>query len=111
MENIMENLPAIISAVLALVLILTVITNIITEVVKKLTWDKLPTNVLAVLVAMVLTLCAFFADCQIMGLAVTWYMVVGAIVVGFFVAFAAMFGFDKFRQMLEQIANLQEKKE
>ena len=38
-------------------------------------------------------------------------MVVGAIVVGFFVAFAAMFGFDKFRQMLEQIANLQEKKE
>ena len=71
MENIMENLPAIISAVLALVLILTVITNIITEVVKKLTWDKLPTNVLAVLVAMVLTLCAFFAACQIMGLAVT----------------------------------------
>ena len=111
MENIMENLPAIISAVLALVLILTVITNIITEVVKKLTWDKLPTNVLAVLVAMVLTLCAFFAACQIMGLAVTWYMVVGTIVVGFFVAFAAMFGFDKFRQMLEQIANLQEKKE
>lgn len=106
MENIVKNIPAIISAILLLVLILTVITNIITQVVKKATRDKLPTNILVILVAMTLTLCAFFAMCQIMGWTVMWYMVEAAIVVGFFVAFAAMFGFDKFRQTLEQITSL-----
>ena len=105
MEPIIQSIPAIISAILLLVLILTVITNIITQVVKKATRDKLPTNILVILVAMTLTLCAFFAMCQIMGWAVMWYMV-AAIVVGFFVAFAAMFGFDKFRQTLEQITHL-----
>ena len=79
------------------------ITNIIVEVLKKLTWGKLPTNLLAFAVAMAVTLLAFFAACQIMGVAVTWYMVVAAVVMGVFVAYAAMFGFDKFRQTLEQL--------
>lgn len=111
MEPIVQSIPAIVSVILLLVLILTVITNIITQVLKNVTRDKLPTNLLAVLVAMVLTLCAFFALCQIMGWAVLWYMVAAAIVVGFFVAFAAMFGFDKFRQTLEQITTLGRLKE
>ena len=73
---------------------------------KKLTWGKLPTNILAFAVAMIVTLLAFFAACQIMGVAVTWYMVVGAIVLGVFVAYAAMFGFDKLRQTLEQLEGI-----
>ena len=55
---------------------------------------------------MIVTLLAFFAACQIMGVAVTWYMVVGAIVLGVFVAYAAMFGFDKLRQTLEQLEGI-----
>ena len=50
--------------------------------VKKITWDKIPTNILAVVVAMAVTLVAFFAACQIMGWAVTWYMVAGAVALG-----------------------------
>ena len=76
---------------------------VVLEVLKKLTYGKLPTNLLAFAVAMVVTLLAFFAACQIMGVAVTWYMVVAAVVLGVFVAYAAMFGFDKFRQTLEQL--------
>ena len=52
METIVHNIPVIISAILLLVLILMVITNIITQVLKKATWDKLPTNALAMIVAM-----------------------------------------------------------
>jgi len=37
---------------------------------------------------------------------VVWYMVVGAIILGVFVAYAAMFGFDKFRQTIEQINSI-----
>ena len=72
---------------------------------KKLTWGKIPTNVLAFIVAMVVTLLAFFAVCEIMGWAVTWYMVAGAVALGVFVCYAAMFGFDKLREALEQITN------
>lgn len=106
METIMQYIPLAVSAVLLAALILTVITNIITQVVKKVTWDKIPTNILAVVVAMAVTLVAFFALCQIMGWAVvTWYMVAGAVALGLFVAYAAMFGFDKLREALEQITD------
>ncbi len=83
-----------------------VITNITVEVLKKLTWGKLPTNLLAFAVAMAVTLLVFLAVCQIMGIAVVWYMVVGAIILGVFVAYAAMFGFDKFRQTIEQLNSI-----
>ena len=105
MENFMQYIPLAISAILLATLILMVITNIIVQVLKKLTWGKIPTNVLAFIVAMVVTLLAFFAVCQIMGWAVTWYMVAGAVALGVFVCYAAMFGFDKLREALEQITN------
>ena len=106
MEAIIQNIPAVISIILPVALALMIVTNIIVEVVKGLTWGKLPTNVLAFFVAMAVTLLAFFAMCQIAGVQVTWYMVVGAIVLGFFVCFAAMYGFDKLKQTLEQFNNI-----
>ena len=106
MEAIIQNIPAVISIILPVALALMIVTNIIVEVVKGLTWGKLPTNVLAFFVAMAVTLLAFFAMCQIAGVQVTWYMVVGAIVLGFFVCFAAMYGFDKLKQTMEQFNNI-----
>ena len=89
-----------------LVLVLMVVTNIITEVLKGLMWGKLPTNILAFLVAMTVTLLAFFAFCQIMSIRITWYMIVGAVVLGIFVAYAAMYGFDKLKQTMEQLDSI-----
>ena len=103
MENIVLKLPAVISAVLLIVAILVVITNIIVQVVKKATWDKIPTNLLVVIVSMALTVAVFLAIFQIEAVAITWYMIVAVLVLGIFVAYAAMFGFDKFREALEQI--------
>lgn len=91
------------SLILSIVGVLVVITNIIVQVLKKLTWDKLPTNILATLVALLLTLAAFFAYCQIKSITVVWYMVAAAIVLGFFVAYAAMFGFDKLKEAIMQL--------
>lgn len=91
------------SAILSIVDILVVLTNIIVQVLKKLTWGKLPTNILVVLVAMVLTLVAFFAYCQIKGVPILWYMVAAAVVLGFMVAYAAMFGFDKLKEVITQL--------
>lgn len=91
------------SIVLSIVGVLVVLTNIIVQVLKKATWEKLPTNILAVLVAMVLTVATFFAYCQIKGITVVWYMVAAAVVLGFMVAYAAMFGFDKLKEAILQI--------
>lgn len=79
------------------------LTNIVVQVVKKATWGKLPTNILAVIVLMALTLAAFFAYCQIKAITVVWYMVFAAVVLGLLVSYAAMFGFDKLKEALSQI--------
>lgn len=96
------------SVILSIVGILVVVTNIVVQVLKKLTWDKLPTNILATIVAMVLTLAAFFAYCQIKAVPVVWYMVAAAVVLGFFVAYAAMFGFDKLKEAIMQLKSKKE---
>ncbi|HIT31700.1 MAG TPA: hypothetical protein IAC25_02535 [Candidatus Enterenecus stercoripullorum] len=92
----MENL----AVLLPVIGLLVALTNIVTQVLKRMTWDKMPTNVVAVIVAMVLTVAAGIAYCQLKGLAITWYLVVGLIVGGFAVAYAAMFGFDKLKEIL-----------
>ena len=103
MENIVQNIPVAISGILTVALILTVVTNIIVQVLKGLTYDKIPTNFLAVGISMVVTLVAFFAVCAIAKIAITWYLIAGAIALGLFVAYAAMFGFDKLKEALGQI--------
>ena len=71
---------------------------------KKFTYEKIPTNILAVLVALVLTIVSFCALMAWAALPIRWYYFVAAVVVAFMVAYAAMFGFDKLKQSLEQIA-------
>lgn len=95
----MEN----VSVILAIVFALMIVTNIITEVLKKVTWDKIPTNFLVMLIAEVLTLGSGAAYAQMNDISIVWYHIGGAVIVGIFVAYAAMFGFDKLKQAIEQI--------
>ena len=106
MDNLMQFIPQAVSVVLAATLVLTVVTNIIVEVIKGLSGDRIAANILAVVVALIVTLAAFFAFCSIKGIAVTWYMVAGAVALGLFVAYAAMFGYDKLREALEQVLKI-----
>lgn len=65
------------SVIISIIGVLVVLTNIVVQVLKKVTWDKLPTNALA--------------------------MIVSLVVLAFMVAYAAMFGFDKLKEALAQI--------
>lgn len=89
-----------ISIIIALVGGLVALTNVITEVLKKVTWDKLPTNVLALIVAEALTIVVGLAYFQINDITVVWYMAVALVVLGIMVAYAAMFGFDKLKEIM-----------
>lgn len=92
----------IISTLLMIVGAVTVLTNIIVQVLKSITWDKFPTNLLALIVAEVLMLAGGGAYSAMQGIAITWYMVIAAIILGFMAAYASMFGFDKLKETLQE---------
>ena len=76
--------------------------NIIVEVVKKL-FPKIPTTFLATILSVAVTMVAFFAWASMVELRVLWYHVVASFVLGLFVAYAAMFGFDKFKSAFTRL--------
>ena len=90
------------SVLLAVMAALVFITNIVVEVVKGL-FPKVPTNIVAVVVALVITVLAVLILCAVLEITVMWYYAVGAVVLGIFVGYAAMFGFDKFKDALEKL--------
>lgn len=99
----MENLAGSISALMGIIGILVALTNIVVEVLKKLTWEKIPTNIVAVVVAVALTLLAFFAWTSYKQIEILWYYVAAAVIVGILVAYAAMFGFDKLKEIVSKL--------
>ena len=90
------------SMVLAVMAVLVFATNIIVEVVKNLV-PKVPTNIVAVVVAQIVTILALVIACAVLEITIMWYYAVGAVVLGIFVAYAAMFGFDKFKSAWEKM--------
>lgn len=103
----MTEITALVPKLLLIVGVLVILTNIIVEVLKKMTWDKMPTNLLAIVVSLVLTLVAFFAYVGYTGMTFAWFHVVAAVIVAFMVAYAAMFGFDKLKEALSKIKDLE----
>lgn len=82
-------------------------TNIIVQVIKNL-FPKVPTNFVVVIVAQIVTNLTVYILCTVMAITIMWYYAIGAVVLGLFVAYAAMFGFDKFKDAWEKIKNLKQ---
>ena len=97
--NVIMNYASLILTVMAL---LVFVTNIIVEVIKNL-FPKLPTSYLTVIVAILTTVLALNIFAALRSITVMWYYVIGALVLGIFVAYAAMFGFDKFKEAWERL--------
>lgn len=91
-----EMLPQLVIAIGALAFVVSVIT----EVIKGIgVMKKVPTDIVVIVLSMVLTVVAFFAYTQYAALVVVWYWAVAAIICGFFVAFIAMYGWDKINEL------------
>ncbi len=93
------------SIVLFFMAVLVFATTIIVELVKGL-FPKVPTNFVAVIVAQILTDLSAVILCTVMEITIMWYYAVGAVVLGLFVGYAAMFGFDKFKAAWEKLKAL-----
>ena len=99
----MVNFTDLVTKLLMVVGVLVALVNILTEVIKQVTQNKIPASLLALILSQVVTLCAFFAYSQIIGLTVMWFHIVAAIILGFIVAYAAMFGYDKLKEILNKL--------
>lgn len=90
------------SVIMALLAGLVFITNIIVQVFKS-AFAKLPTNILTIIVSILVTVLAMVIACSVLKITVMWYYAVGAVVLGIAVAYAAMFGFDKFKEAWDKL--------
>ena len=97
-----NNLFEYASILFTVIAMLVFVTNIIVEVIKGL-FPKIPTNLIAVIIALIVTVLALYILCAVMEVTVMWYYAVGAVVLGIFVGYAAMFGFDKFKAAWDKI--------
>lgn len=83
--------------------VLVALTNIIVEVLKNVLPAGLPTSLLAVIVSEVITLVAALGYFSYAGIAVLWYYIAASLVLGLLVSYAAMFGFDKLKEILSKL--------
>ena len=95
------------SILMAVMAVLVFATTIIVELIKGL-FPKVPTNFVAVIVAQILTDLSAVILCSVMEITIMWYYAVGAVVLGLFVGYAAMFGFDKFKAAWEKLKALKQ---
>lgn len=96
------------SIILGIMFLLVFTVNIIVEVVKRLV-PKIPTDLVVFIVSILVTMLALYILATVMNVTVMWYYAVGAVVLGIFVAYAAMFGFDKFTELYERLKNIKSK--
>lgn len=82
--------------------VLVILTNSLTELFKGM-FPKIPAQITATVIALILTVCTVLAYLSITGMPAQWYIVVGAVVAGFFVSYTAQFGYDKLQEIIRLI--------
>ena len=83
------------SILLAIMFLLVTAVQLMVEVAKRLL-PKIPTDLVVFVLSIALTVLALLIYASVMEITVMWYYAVGAVVLGVFVAYAAMFGWDKY---------------
>ena len=70
--------------------------SVITQVIKEMPIiSNIPTSLLVITLSVPMTTAAYIAYAQYNYMQLHWYMIAASIIAGFFVAFVAMFGWEK----------------
>lgn len=92
------------SIILGIMFCLVTAVQMAVEVVKRLV-PRVPTDLVVLVVSIALTVLALFIYADAMAITVLWYYAVGAVVLGIGVAYAAMFGWDKFTALWDRLTH------
>lgn len=95
----------IMSQIMMIIAVLVILVNIVTEVIKKVfeLKEAKTINIFVTVFSVLLTVLVLIAYCQIQIIALTWYMAVAFVIIGFMVAYASMFGYDKLLSYFENL--------
>lgn len=100
--EIFNNIIEYASILLGIMFLLVFAVNVIVEVTKRL-FPKVPTDLVVFIVSIAITVLALYVLSAVLEITVMWYYAVGAVILGIFVAYAAMFGFDKFKELYDRL--------
>ena len=81
--------------------------SVITEVTKSLAVMKyIPTDLYVIALSIAVCTVAFLIGAQMLQVTIRWYMLVGVLVISFYVAFLAMFGWQKLAALWKRFGEL-----
>lgn len=79
---------------------LATIVSVITQVTKELKLLKvIPTSLQVTVLSIALTILSYIAYTTYFNIVIEWFMIIGAVIGGFIVAFVSMFGWEKLYQI------------
>ena len=90
------------SILMAVILGLVTAVTMAVEVLKRLL-PKIPTDLVVFIISIAFTVLTLFIGAEILEITVMWYYAVGAVVLGIAVAYAAMFGWEKFTALFTRL--------
>ena len=84
------------SVIIFVIGVLAFIVSVITQVTKEISFLAIiPTSLQVVVLSITLTTASFIAYAQYTYMQLYWYIIAASVIAGFFVAFVAMFGWEK----------------
>lgn len=84
---------------------IAVIVAIITEITKNTKYlDKIPTELEVLVLSVGFTIVALFVYGSVMNVAILWYYVVGAVLLGLVSSYVSMFGWEKLIEIKDKFA-------
>lgn len=96
----MEQILSIISVLIIVIGALTFVTMVMVEVSKS--WgllNKIPTALQVFVTAITLSVLSMTIYVQLSQMKMVWYYIIGAVILGYFVAYVAMNGWDKLAEL------------
>ena len=84
--------------------IMTFVVSVITEITKSFSFlSKVPTDAYVLVLSMILTVLYYVIYNTIYSLTITWYELIIFIIIGFFVAYVAMYGWSKLSDIYNRL--------
>lgn len=100
----MNNLIDDFTIFLTVISLLAFIVSVITQVTKEIyLLANIPTSLQVIILSITLTPALYIAYSQYTYMQIHWYMIMASIIAGFFVAFVAMFGWDKLSEIYNRV--------
>lgn len=92
------------TSLIAIIGVLAFMVSVITQVIKEMPIiTNIPTSLLVITLSVSMTPAAYIAYAQYSYMQLHWYMIAASIIAGFFVAFVAMFGWEKINDIYSRM--------